>query len=164
MKHHSVTFLECALKKWILSLLWQWDKWVNNKFPDVLTVQHWMCSHKTFDTFAIWTFLYFSENVFCLGCNFRTIVPWGCTISTCQFYIESMNALCNLSNSSPPSHVSVKHIYFLLQLLINWLETRELLLIISERSQPLGWGVQWEFHYTLPSSIYHLSILIKQTT
>lgn len=35
------------------------------------------------------------------------------------------------------------------------------LLIVSDRSQPLGWGVQWEFHYTLPSSIYHLGTLIK---
>lgn len=35
------------------------------------------------------------------------------------------------------------------------------LLIAWDRSQPKGWGVQWEFHYTLPNSIYHLSTQIK---
>lgn len=114
--------------------------------------------------------MHLSHNFSFPGCNFSTIAPWDYIASTCLILICTASSIFNLwvhcatyckqlLSSSP--HISVKYMYFLLQLRINWFESRMSLLIVSDRSQPLGWGVQWEFHYTLPCFIYHLGTLIK---
>lgn len=79
-------------------------------------------------------------------CTFPAGALRDYTASTCLLLIcaassilKPMSALCNISNSSPrPPMFSLKYIYFLLQLCINWLESSMSLLIVSDRYQPLG--------------------------